>query len=131
MDSAKWIVDNELMGKDGPLQEKSYDYAKLVVLMCKEIQERKKEFIMTKQLIRSGTSVGAMIEEAQHAESRNDFISKLSIALKEAYESRFWIRLLHDTEYLSSEKEQLLLRKVNEVIPMLIASIKTAKRNKP
>ena len=119
------------MAKEGPLQEKSYQYARVVVLTCKEIQEQKREFIMTKQLVRSGTSVGANIEEAQHAESRNDFISKLSIALKEAYESRFWIRLLCDTGYLTSEKEQLLLKHVNEIIPMLIKSIKTAKRNKP
>lgn len=117
------------LNEDGPLQKKSFQFAADSVLTCKELIEQKREYVMTKQFIKSGTSVGANIEEAQHAESKKDFVSKLSISLKEAYESRFWIRLLHKTEYLSQEKKILLLDQINEIIRMLISSIKTAKRN--
>lgn len=111
-----------------PLRDKSYLFALNVVSLCKHMAD-KKEFVLSKQLIRSGTSIGANIEEAQHSQSRKDFVSRLSISLKEAYESRFWVRLIHDTHSELENRTEALLSELNEIIPMLISSIKTAKAN--
>lgn len=88
-----------------------------------------KEFVLSKQLLRSGSSIGANIEESQFAQSKADFISKLSIALKEASESRYWIRLLTDTHYMNQEKKVELMKLLNEIISMLVSSINTTKAN--
>ena len=79
--------------------------------------------------MKAGTSVGANVEEAQQAQSKPDFISKLSIALKEAYESRFWLRLITDSGYAPSDKTEKLKEDVNQIISMLVRSVKTAKNN--
>lgn len=86
-----------------------------------------KEFVLSKQLLRSGSSVGANIEESQYAQSKLDFISKLSIALKEANEARYWILLLHESAYLHRNEKEKLLPILNEIIAMLIQSVKTVK----
>lgn len=115
------------MEKPNPLLDKSYTFAVRVVLFCRSVQDHKKEFILTKQLIKSGTSVGANVEEATQAQSKSDFISKLSIALKEAHESRFWLRLLRDTGIANAAEVEKFLADLQEIIRMLVASIKTAK----
>ncbi|MCF7845147.1 MAG: four helix bundle protein [Kiritimatiellales bacterium] len=117
------------MAIDSPLRQKSYDFAVRTVNLCKKIMKEEKEYVLTKQLIRSGTSVGANIEEAQQASSRRDFAAKLTISLKEAYESRYWINLLNDTNYVSKEDTKNLMKDLNEVIAILLASTKTAKKN--
>ena len=86
-----------------------------------------KEFVISNQLLKSGTSIGANIQESQHAQGRRDFVSKLSIALKEAYETRYWLQLLHDSDTALQSRTQPLLVGLNEIIPLLITSIKTAK----
>lgn len=111
---------------ENPLRQKSYSFALDVVKICLELQE-KKEYILSKQLLRSATSVGAMVEEANQAESKADFIHKLSIANKEANETYYWIRLLADSKILDSTKGEILLNKCIEVIKILTASIKTSK----
>lgn len=111
---------------ENPLRQKSYSFALDVVKICLELQE-KKEYILSKQLLRSATSVGAMVEEANQAESKADFIHKLSIANKEANETHYWIRLLADSKILDSTKGEILLNKCIEVIKILTASIKTSK----
>ena len=113
----------------GPLQEKSYHFALGTVLFCKWMIEERKEFVLSKQLMKSGTSVGANIEEAQQAQSKNDFISKLSIALKEAYESRFWFRLIRDAKYAEIDRINPLMIELDSIISMLVRSIQTAKNN--
>lgn len=115
--------------EENPLLRKSYMFALHATLFCKRLMEDKREYVLSKQLIRSGTSVGARIEEAQQAESRKDFISKISGAMKEAYESRYWIRLIRDAGYMTKEEAKEFLVEVEEVIALLGASIKTAKRN--
>ncbi len=115
--------------KSRPLQAKSYDYALATVRHCKHLIEHKREFILSKQLLRSATSVGANIEESQFAQSRTDFISKLSIALKEAVESRYWLRLLEDANFSESENILSLKQQCENIISMLVASVKTAKHN--
>ena len=88
---------------DAIVEKKSFRFAVRIVKLCSYLQKEKKEYTLSKQLLRSGTSVGANITESQQAQSRLDFINKLSIALKEAAESNYWIRLLYATEYLSKE----------------------------
>lgn len=111
---------------ENPFRQKSYSFALDVGKICLELQE-KKEYILSKQLLRSATSVGAMVEEANQAESKADFIHKLSISNKEANETHYWIRLLADSKILDSTKGEILLNKCIEVIKILTASIKTSK----
>lgn len=103
---------------DKPLQKKSYLFALNIVTFCRFLVS-KKEFVLSKQLLRSGTSIGSNIEEAQHAESRKDFVSKLSISLKESYESRYWIQLLHDSDPSLQSRTLILLEEINQIIPLL------------
>jgi len=89
------------MGKNNSiLKDKSYNFSVRVVKLCKFLQEEKREYILSKQIIRSGTSVGASIFEAEYAQSNLDFIHKFSISLKEANETLYWLSLLKDTDYL-------------------------------
>lgn len=88
-----------------------------------------REYVLSKQILRSGTSVGANIEESRHGQSRVDFVHKLSIAQKEASETNYWLRLLRDSDYLSSKLAASLLSDCDEIQRLLAASIKTAKTN--
>lgn len=109
------------------LQQKSYAFALRIVKLYSYILDTKKEYVMSKQLLRSGTSIGALIREAEFWQSRADFISKLSIALKEANETEYWISLLHDSWYLAqSEYESIHIDSV-EMIKLLVSSVKTTK----
>ena len=91
--------------------------------------EEKKELVLSKQILRSGTSIGANIEEGGHAQSKTDFIHKLSIAHKESAETNYWIRLLRDSNYLTVKQAESVLTDCEEIQKMLISSIKTAKAN--
>jgi four helix bundle protein len=114
------------MQNDGPLLQKSFQFAVQIVHFCRSLA-RSREFVLSKQLLRSGTSIGANIEEESQAESKKDFISKLSIALKEAHESRFWLRLIRETKIRSPAETDVLLAPLQEITKMLAASIRTAK----
>lgn len=91
------------MKKGNIIQEKSYDFAVRIVNLYKHLSQEKKEFVLSKQLLRSGTSIGANIEETIGGQSRKDFYAKLTIAYKEARETHYWIRLLKDTSFLSKD----------------------------
>lgn len=91
------------MSNQNILKDKSYLFAVRVVKFYKFLKEDKKEFVLSKQILRSGTSIGAMVEEALQGESKADFIHKLSIANKEANETRYWIRLLRDTDFIDEK----------------------------
>ena len=110
-----------------PFAEKSYSFALKVVAECRLLMNEKKEFILSKQLIRSGTAVGALYREAQHAESRADFIHKLAIAQKECNESLYWIDVLHDSRFLDDSSHSKLHIDCLELMKMLKAMLKTAK----
>lgn len=114
------------MERKNPLLEKSYTFALKIVGLGSVLQKRR-EYVLSKQLLKSGTSVGANIEEAQQAQSRADFVSKMSIAVKEAYETRFWLRLLRDSKTVDGQVAQKLLTEIDEIIRMLVATIKTSK----
>ena len=113
------------------LRTRSYDFALEVVKTCRTIISDKKEFILSKQFLRAGTAAGALIREAEFAQSRADFISKLSIALKESNEADYWISLLRDSYILDAQTAIDLEYSNKELIRMLVSSIKTAKQNKP
>jgi len=111
------------------LKKKSFDFAIRIVKLFQYLQTEKKEFVLSKQLLRSGTSVGAMVREAEHSESKADFIHKLAIAQKEINETMYWLELLHETEYLSQQQFESLNNDAIENIKLITSSIKTAKSN--
>jgi len=111
------------------LRNKSFLFAKRVVFCVKYLRE-KNEFVMSRQLLRSGTAIGALVREAEMAESKKDFIHKLYISLKEANETVYWIDLLTETNYLVSENGNSLKADCTELIKLLVASIKTSKTKK-
>ena len=110
------------------IEEKTYAFALQMVETYKFLSDIQKEFILSKQLLRSGTSIGAMVCEAKFAQSRADFISKLSIALKESYETDYWLRLLHETNYLTEDAFQSIITDCRELEKLLISIIKTTKQ---
>ena len=111
------------------LKQKSYSFALKVIRVYKQTVADKKEYINSKQFLDSGTSIGALIREAEFAQSKADFISKMNIALKEANETEYWICLLRDSEFISIETAKDLFSDNQELLRMLISSIKTAKQN--
>ncbi len=113
------------------LADRSYQFSIRIVKCSEYLQTTKKEFILSKQLLRSGTAIGALIAEAQYAQSKADFISKLQIALKEANESRYWLRLMKDCNYLSENATQDMIDDVEQLIKMLTSSINTTKEKSP
>ncbi|MBS2209817.1 four helix bundle protein [Carboxylicivirga mesophila] len=116
------------MKKNSPLRDKSYLFAIKIVELTRELQNMK-EFVLSRQVLRSGTSVGALIREAEFAQSKADFIHKMSISLKEANETDYWLNLLFDTDYLAEIKFDQLSKQCNELIAMLVSTIKTTKAN--
>jgi len=110
--------------------DKSFDFAIRIVKLRKFLVADKNEYVLSKQIIRSGTSIGTMIKEAQHAESNADFIHKLSIALKEANETDYWLLLLHKTDYLNETLFLSLEENLKELIKLLVSIIKTSKLKK-
>jgi len=115
--------------KNNIIREKSYNFALRIVNLYKYISNSQKEFVLSKQVLRSGTSVGAMVEESLQAESKADFIHKLSIANKESNETLFWLRLLKDSEYLTIKEFDSIEMDCQEIIKLLISIIKKSKQN--
>jgi four helix bundle protein len=116
---------------DNHIVVKSFDFSVRIVNLCKYLQSEKKEYILSKQLLRSGTSIGANVNESQAAQSTKDFIAKLSIASKEARETKYWIDLLTETDYLPKEhtKVRELQNQNMELIKILTSIIKTTQEN--
>ena len=112
--------------KENVIQKKSFEFALDVIKVYKRLSQDKKEFVLSKQLLRSGTSIGANVEEAIGAQSKRDFIAKMSIAYKEARETRYWIKLLIDSDYLSNEHGELLFLKNEELVKILSSIQKTS-----
>ena len=111
--------------------EKSYNFALLIIELYKYLSQEKKEYVLSKQLLRCGTSIGANVQEAQAAISKKDFISKISISSKEALESRYWLNLLIDSEYISKDKQktQKLLEEIESIIKILTKIVKSSQGN--
>ncbi len=116
------------MRNDNVVQIKSYAFAVRIIEVFKYLSEQKKEYVLSKQLLRCGTSIGANIEEAIGGQSSKDFYAKLTISYKEARETHYWIRLLKDTDYLSEDEAESLLKDIDELL-RIIGSIQKTLRN--
>jgi four helix bundle protein len=115
--------------KENVIQIKSYAFAVKIVKVYKHLCENKKEYVLSKQLLRSRTSIGANVEEAIGGQSEKDFFAKLTIAYKEARETNYWVRLLTDTEFITKEESESLLFDIEELLK-IIGSIQKTLRNK-
>ena len=115
--------------KDNVLKDKSFKFAVRIVNLYKYLCDEKKEFVLSKQILRSGTSVGAIIREAEHSESKMDFIHKLAIAQKESNETVYWLELLKETEYISINEFESINPNAIEILKLITSIIKTTKQN--
>jgi four helix bundle protein len=116
------------MKSENVVQTKSYDFALKIIRIYKYLSQEKKEFVLSKQLLRSGTSIGANVEESIGGQSKADFFAKITIAYKETRETSYWIRLLKDSDYLTLEQSDDLLKDVEELLK-IIGSIQKTLRN--
>ena len=115
------------MEKKGVLKEKSFNFSIKIVRLVQQLQNEKKEFVLSRQLLRSGTAIGALVSEAKFGQSDADFLSKMYIALKEANETTYWIQLLYSTDYLTKEQYEDIYQDNKELLAILIAITKTLK----
>ncbi len=122
MENGKLKMENENV-----IQNKSFQFAVRIVKLYQHLVDAKREFVLSKQILRSGTSIGANVAEAQQAQSKADFISKASIALKEATETKYWIELLHATEYLSQNEYDSIITDCVELEKLLTVIVKSSK----
>lgn len=111
------------------LKDKSYAFAIRIVRLTQYLQVEHKEYVLSRQILKSGTSIGALVREAKFAQSTLDFIHKLSIALKEANETFYWLSLLFDTNYIEEKLYNSLLKDCDELISILVSIVKTSKKN--
>jgi four helix bundle protein len=123
------MVNEGYMMKENIVKNKSFGFAVRIVKLYQYLCEQKKEFVLSKQLLRSGTSVGAMIREAEHAEKKLDFKHKMAIAQKEINETIYWLELLKTTDYLTREQFESINADATEVIKLITTIIKTTKAN--
>lgn len=138
IENGKWKILNFLFSAiiailiytnimDNVIENKSFQFAIRIVRLYKFLCEEKKEYILSKQLLRAGTSIGSNVTESQQAQSKLDFVSKISIALKEASETKYWIKLLGATEYLSENQTKSILDDCVEIEKILVTILKSAK----
>ena len=113
--------------KNNPLASKSYDFALKIVKLYKELISKNKEYVLSKQLLRSGTSIGANISEANGAISKADFSAKVSIAYKESLETKYWLNLLKDSEYINTEIAHSLITDADELSKFMFSILKTTR----
>lgn len=138
IENGKWKILNFLFSAiiailiytnimDNVIENKSFQFAIRIVRLYEFLCEEKKEYILSKQLLRAGTSIGANVTESQQAQSKPDFVSKISISLKEASETKYWIKLLGATEYLSENQTKSILDDCVEIEKILVTILKSAK----
>ena len=125
----RFMIISEVVMRENSLIEKSIAFASRIIKLYQYLITTKKEMIISKQIVRSGTSIGANINEANYGQSKADFVSKMHIALKETAETEYWLKLLTMSEYITNEMGSSLLADCLELKRMLIASINTAKAN--
>lgn len=118
------------MRRPNIIRDKSFAFALRIVKLFQYLQTEKKEYVLSKQLLRSGTAVGALVREAEHAESKADFIHKLAIAQKEANESAYWLELLHQSNYMDESQFTSIASDLEEISKLLASIIITSKNNK-
>ena len=111
------------------VKDKSFKFAIRIVKLYQYVQSEKKEYVLSKQLLRSGTSIGAMVRESEHAESKLDFKHKMAIAQKEINETLYWLELLNETDYLSKEQFESINKDAIEIIKLVTTILKSVKTN--
>jgi len=116
--------------KDNIIQTKTFEFAVRIINLYKFLSTEKKEFVVSKQVLRSGTSIGANVEEAIGGQSKNDFSTKLTIAYKEARETKYWLRLLHATGYIENQMFESLMNDMEEILRIIGSIQKTMKAQK-
>ena len=114
---------------DSTLHAKSYAFALRVIGLSKFLREQKQDYVLSKQILRSGTAIGALVRESEFAQSQADFINKLSVSLKEANETDYWLNLLKDSGYIDEKSFLSMEDDCGDLIALLISSIKTVKNN--
>lgn len=114
---------------ENPLKVKSYAFALRIIKLYKYLAHESKEYVLSKQILKAGTSIGANIVEGNRAQSKSDFVHKLAIALKEADETEYWLNLLRDSGFITAAQAESLIADCMELQKMLTSSIKTAKKN--
>ncbi len=119
----------DIMYSNTVIEDKSKKFAVRIIKLYKYLSETKKEFVISKQVLRSGTSIGANVKEGEYAQSKSDFISKMNIALKEAAETKYWIELLSETDYITQEQSESISADCSEIIKILTAIVKSSKNN--
>ena len=117
------------MRNENAVEAKTFDFAIRIVKLYKYLTEEKREFVLSKQLVRSGTSIGANVTEAERGQSKADFYAKTSIALKEANETEYWLRLLYKTDYLTEKEFENIHADIKEIIALLTSITKTTRIN--
>ena len=121
--------DSKEFMKDNVIVDKTRAFSKRIVFLGKYLVEEKKEYVLSKQIIKSGTSIGANVFEAQNGQTKNDFASKMNIALKEATETMYWLMVLNDTEYISDKQYDSLNEDLIDIRNILISICKTSYEN--
>ncbi len=116
------------MGRENIIQEKSFDFALKIIQLVKKLQGNHKEYVLSKQVLRSGTAIGALIREAEHAESKKDFTHKMSISLKEANETRYWLDLLFKSDFIDTKNYQILNDGIIQMVRILASIVKSSKQ---
>jgi four helix bundle protein len=115
--------------KENIVMNKSYAFALRIIKLYKHLITEQKEYVLSKQVLRSGTAIGALVKEAEHAQSKADFINKMNIALKEANETEYWLMLLKDSDYLDEKSFASIHLNSSEMIKLLASIVKTSKQN--
>lgn len=113
--------------KENVIKNKSFAFALRIVKLAQYLQKEKQEYVLSKQVLRSGTAIGALVREAEHGQSKADFISKMSIALKEANETEYWIDLLHQSDYIDDSNYQSIHPDIEELLKLLVSIVKTSR----
>ena len=113
--------------EENVIVHKSYQFALRIIYLHSFLCKEKQEYVLSKQLLRSGTAIGALVSESKFAQSRADFINKMYVALKEANETKYWINLLHDSNFISEETFKSIHSEIEEIISILVAIVKKLK----
>ena len=121
-------MSNEQPKNNDPLNEKSFSFSLRIIKLFKYMQSNQKEYILSKQVLRSGTAIGALIREAKYAQSKADFLNKLMIALKEANETKYWLELLYKSNYIDTKMYKSIEPDIDTLLKLLISSTKTVKQ---
>lgn len=118
------------MKKDNVVLDKSFRFAVRIIRLYQHLKDTKKEFVLSKQMLRSGTSIGANVREGNNAESKADFINKMGVAQKESDETMYWLELLKETDYLTANEFDSIYQDANELLKLIRSIILTSKNNR-